>query len=174
MSEKYSFNASVLNMWTELKKHAQQQKQPWQMTRDEFQKAIVFHGTDQPEIKGGMLQRYMQGGGDYGAIFTSKDEEFVKNFLKTRRMYRAFIGDRKLIDLTHRGILRTIKNWIGEKYINYDGYETEFTLNDYNFLTNDGQGASWATFDNYNELFMKHGYGGAVVWETSAVKTIAI
>ena len=161
-------------MWAELIKWAQQQKQPWQMTIREFQDALVFHGTDQDEIKGGMLQRYMASGGDYGAIFTSKDEEFVRNFLKTRKMYRAFIGDRKLIDLTHRGVLRNIKNWVGEKYVNYDGEEVQFGLNDYNFMSNDGTGASWATFDNYNELFMKHGYSGAIVWETPAVKTIAI
>jgi len=164
-------------MWNQLKKmaFAFQGKQPWEMTRSEFENALAFHGTDKDEIEGGKLQRYMSGGGDYGAVFTSKDEEFVRNFLKSRKLYRAFIGDRNLIDLTNRRVLQQIKNWVGEEYINYDGEKVDFGLNSYNFLTNDGTGASWASFSDYNELFIKHGYDGAIIWESwGHVKTIAL
>ena len=141
---------------------------------EEFEKAFEYHGGPE-EIKGGKLELGMLAGTqDYGGIFTTPDKGYAERFLRTKKVYQAYIGDKKILDLTTPKGMAEVKKQIGKTY-EVEDEQIKFTQEDYDFLFPSKKGADWATFSNYNTLFEKMGYDGVRLLETQlGTKTTAL
>jgi len=131
---------------------------------DEFARQFEYHGGPKNLKDNKIKLEYDKSGG----VFTTPDKRYAqiyKDKTTDGTIHQAYVGDKKIIDLTTPEAVNEVKKLVGSKYT-LDGEELVFTKEDLEFLFPNGK-ADWATFSQYIPLLEKNGYKGARFMEHS-------
>lgn len=163
----------------QLREETKKYKTPEEFARDY---EILYHGGSEniigEKLETGartveqVTQENLGKGQDYGGVFFTPERQLAETFKGHApggqgKVHTFLVKKTGLFDETNPKHTRMLKNFIGQTYINSDGYPEKFTFSHYDFMfpkLDDGiRHMDWATFDP--NVLATMGFEGAKVIE---------